>query len=710
MSALHSFFARTMAVLVFAGLGACGYTCPPGNPLGRFGCHVPCEDLPSLARSRCAVIAADAERDARADAADDATDRDVVPFDVADAANADAVVDNDSEHPDALTFVDGDVADSAEDSAQLDGSLDGDGAIGDSSPSMIDPTIEPPRAIAPMATSTVSSHTPTLRWTPTAGTDGAIVELSRTRAFSTISQTLRVTASSARPTTALTPGVWFWRLRGTVSARTAEGTRNSAVWSFRVRATNATGGADTHYGVELDVNGDGFSDVAVGATGGNGGRGRVDVYFGSATGLATMPSVSLGGATADERFGSSVAAAGDVNGDGFGDLLVGASSAAPGARNGAGAASLFLGSAAGLASPPQRVIYGALAGDRLGSSVSAAGDVNGDGYGDVAIGAFSATIGGRAGAGSVSIFHGSATGITAVATRTLSGPAAGDFFGWAISSGDVNGDGFSDIVVGAPSTNAGAMNNAGAFMVWHGSMTGIGASPSRTVFGGAAFDFLGRSVTAGGDFNNDGYSDVTAGANAADVGGRANCGSVSIFVGGASGTSAAALRTLAGTAAEDSFGWSSSVADVNGDGFSDLIVGAYRADGAQTDSGSAFVFHGEAAGLSATIARRLDGAAFLDEFAFVVAGVADVNGDGFGDVVIGANAADAGSRRDVGAASLFLGGTSGVGSTATRTLVGTLDDERFGSSLALRLAPRRQRFVMVQQPWRRPGLWLGRRS
>lgn len=662
--------------LLSVATGGCGYLCPPQNPLGRYGCHVPCEDLPSAARARCVVIADDAAPDGTIDA-----DASIDAMEDARDASDEAIEDRADVGFDALTFVDGAVSDGTLD----DVSVDGGDAIRDSEAPMIDPTIEPPRPIAPMTTSAVSSQRPTLRWSNSAMSDGAIVELSRTRAFATVEQTLRVTAGSARPSAALAPGVWFWRLRGTVSARSAEGSRNSPVWSFRVRAANASGDADTHHGAELDVNGDGFSDVAIGVPGANGGRGRVEVYLGSASGLSVAPAITLTGSTADEAFGSSVASAGDVNGDGYGDLIVGANSATVGAMNGAGAASLFLGSASGVHASPQRLVTGVAAGDRFGSAVASVGDVNGDGYGDVAVGAYSATVSGRTAAGAVSIFFGGAAGIGATPTTVLNGGSSGDFFGWSVSSGDVNGDGYSDVVVGAPGVDSGAVSNVGAVTVWHGSTTGVAASAARVLLGGAAQDSLGRSVSAVGDFNNDGFSDVAAGADGADVSGRLNCGVVNVHLGSASGVAASAARTLAGVAAEDAFGWSLAASDVNGDGFSDLIVGAYYADGAgRMDAGSAFVFHGTASGPSATAARRLDGAASFDGFSFAVAGVADVNADGFGDVMIGAFAADAGARRDAGAALLFVGGATGIGASAARTITGSADDDRLGRSLAVR--------------------------
>lgn len=564
--------------------------------------------------------------------------------------------------------------------------VDGDATLSDSSAVMIDPTIEPPRAIAPLSTSTVSSQRPSLRWSNSAMTDGAIIELSRARSFSTITHTLRVTGGVARPSSGLASGVWFWRLRGAASARMAEGSRSSAVWWFRVRAAAAPGDIDASSGSELDVNGDGFADLAVGAPGANGGRGRVDIYYGSSTGLPAMPSASLSGAAAGDGFGSAVASAGDVNGDGIADLLVGADTAAPGARNGAGIANLFLGSTAGITPTAARVFEGQVAGDRLGSAVSSAGDSNGDGYADVAVGAFSATASGRMSAGEVLVFNGNATGVAATPARTLSGPAAGDLFGWAVSAGDVNADGYADLVVGSPGVDVGASNNAGRVSVFFGSMTGLAATASRTLDGLAAQDGFGRSVSASGDLNGDGYFDIAVGADGADVGGRMNSGAVSIYHGGASGVSMAAARTLGGAAAAESFGWAvSTSSDVNNDGYSDLIVGAYLADpSARTDAGAASLFTGSATGIAAAPTRVVEGAAMFDSFGHAALGAGDLNGDGFGDIAIGAFSADGGGVRDAGSVSIYFGVGSGIPASATRVINGTAVEERLGRALALR--------------------------
>ncbi|MFO0626624.1 MAG: VCBS repeat-containing protein [Polyangiales bacterium] len=174
-----------------------------------------------------------------------------------------------------------------------------------------------------------------------------------------------------------------------------------------------------------DVNGDGYCDLAVGARledpRGRQGAGTVRLFHGSASGIGTTVATLLEGLNANDQFGVTVARAGDVNGDGFDDLLVGASLASPGGRVSAGTAALFLGANGGLATTSARLYEGLAAGDRLGVAVGGGGDVNGDGLDDYLVGAFRASPGASASAGSASVFHGSGGGLPTVATIVLAG-------------------------------------------------------------------------------------------------------------------------------------------------------------------------------------------------------------------------------------------------------------------------------------------------
>jgi hypothetical protein len=206
-----------------------------------------------------------------------------------------------------------------------------------------------------------------------------------------------------------------------------------------------------------DVNADGYSDLAVGAPGHNGNTGKVYVFHGSATGLAASADWSKTGEASTNYFGT-VAPAGDVNGDGYSDLAVGAL----GFSVTTGKAYLFLGSAGGLSVNADWSQVGEGASDTYGH-VASAGDFDGDGYGDLAVGAQ----GFDNYRGKVYLYRGSPGGLNLTADLTLLGEMEESSFSFTASAGDVNGDGFPDLAVGAPWFGG----YTGKVYLYHGSAT-----------------------------------------------------------------------------------------------------------------------------------------------------------------------------------------------------------------------------------------------
>ncbi|MBS1509678.1 MAG: FG-GAP repeat protein [Bacteroidetes bacterium] len=413
-----------------------------------------------------------------------------------------------------------------------------------------------------------------------------------------------------------------------------------------------------------DVNGDGYSDVIIGAPSydnGQAGEGVAFIYHGSATGMSTTYAALLESNQANANFGVSVSGAGDVNGDGYNDVIVGAD-AYDNTQTNEGAAFVFHGSVAGVSTTYSTLIVSGQADARLGFSVAGAGDVNGDGYSDVIVGA-KWYDNPQVDEGAAFVYHGSASGISNVYTTMMESNQAGASLGYSVAgAGDVNGDGYSDVVVGAYLYTNGQTNEGAAF-VYHGSAAGISSTYTTMVESNQANADEGISVSTAGDVNGDGYSDIIVGAYLYDNG-QTDEGVAYIYQGSAAGISSAYLTLLEVNQATASFGYSVACAgDVNGDGYSDVIVGAPLFDDPQTDEGAAFLFYGSSTGVSTTIKAQLESNQAGANLGWSVASAGDVNGDGYSDVVTGAPSYANGQAFE-GAAYVYHGASDGVSTTA----------------------------------------------
>ena len=399
------------------------------------------------------------------------------------------------------------------------------------------------------------------------------------------------------------------------------------------------------------------------------------------------------------QFAVSVARAGDLNADGFDDIIVGARDYDFGV-NTAGAAFVYFGSSAGLSSTPDWMAHsGGATSSQFGLPVSTAGDVNGDGYADIIVGARHYT-NDQAFEGSAFIWHGTSTGVWTTAGENATGTPAnamwtaeGDQtapfssqasnFGHVASAGDVNGDGFGDVVVGAHSFDN-PENGEGAVFLWLGSANGMnGGSPGHvgtSTNGNFAWMFdsddvsgrAGYPVGSAGDVNGDGYDDVVVGADSYSP--SSSAGAAFMFYGNSSPVGLSLTPDWTGGIGESLGGYGNQVGsagDVNGDNYDDFFVLAstYVSTSTGVTGGRIYVYHGSPTGASTTPDWIATGE-FQGKFSGIgVNGMGtadDMNGDGYSELVAGQPMAGPPFPR-LGRFLVWFGGVGGLRQSVSGT-------------------------------------------
>lgn len=462
-----------------------------------------------------------------------------------------------------------------------------------------------------------------------------------------------------------------WRYAIPFSAKLKNGRR----YTFSARALGGDGAVlatqtgDVMVRENHDINGDGYPDFVAAAPSRNSSTGSVYIYYGAAdpqyaASAANAITIITGGGTG-RSFGTAFAL-GDINGDGYADLAVGGEQYAGGNYN--GAMWIYFGSSNGI--PNQSALVsaqyaGLSASDYYGGAV-AMGDINGDGYQDVVVGARECSIQ----KGEIYAYLGSASGLSTSTANTKLGTGT-ERLGSSLTIADVNNDGLADIIVGAPTATS-------RVYIFHGIASGFNTTAAVTITGEAA-DRFGDSVFTG-DFNNDGYIDIAVQASDHNAG-IPTQGKVYFFSGSAAGfsdftASSATHLNFAGELTGSKLGRSIRITDANGDGFADLLFSAYLP---VSIPGKVYSLPGSAGGFTSanagTIARQITGITNGDGFGVSMA-VKDINADGFPDLVVGAYSRNGGQ----GAVSVILGSSAGFSGQSAASASFTLNGEASGDN------------------------------
>ena len=338
-----------------------------------------------------------------------------------------------------------------------------------------------------------------------------------------------------------------------------------------------------------DVDGDGYDDLLVGAPGRMAPEavvpGRVLLFRGSASGPEACPAWSTEGPSDGAHLGWYVAGVGDVHGDGFDDLAVASPWDGQLSEHG-GSVQLFDGGPDGPGQEASWSRVGDQAEEMLGNRVAGLGDIDGDGFDDLAIGISLPDRRGR-----VEVFHGGPDGPGAAADWSTEGEAPEGLAALAARAGDVNGDGYADLVVGSAFVDE-PVTDAGRVLAWTGGPEGLSEEPAWRVDGAQDWGYLGGAVGSA-DLDGDGFSDLLVGQRGWTADGIADAGRVLAFAGGSAGPASEPTWSAEGELAGGWLGAAvASAGDLDGDGDEEVVAGAFFSGDALFEQGLVRVWAG----------------------------------------------------------------------------------------------------------------------
>lgn len=422
-----------------------------------------------------------------------------------------------------------------------------------------------------------------------------------------------------------------------------------------------------------DLNNDGFEDVIVGAPGYKLNEGGVFAFYGSRLGLNPRTYTVLEKHVADGKFGMFLSGGGDVNGDGFDDVVVGTPFYAGDFDYGQGAIYVFYGSAGGVQTTPD-IVDETQRNGYFGISVDIAKDLNGDGYDDILVGADKTSPPGGMPTdfndGMVTVIYGGPWGILFTPVTEIYSPATTSVFGVKVSgAGDINGDGYNDMMVA----------DSDSVYIYHGGPNGV-SNPPSAILGVPLSSSFGLSLAGGGDVNGDNYDDIIIGdRNYTDYTDINNihyqAGAIYVFYGSAGGININSTPDIVRYNQDNAhYGHKVEFAgDINKDGFSDIVVSAVGQSSwgiTAPDDGTAYVYYGGSNGLNHNPVSTITSNKSLSTMGAGVAG-ADVNGDGYSDVIVSAQNYTNRFQNE-GLVLVFFGSEGSAGVTSTTTTTGTM--------------------------------------